>query len=244
VSDQLATGASAADYRTPLAQGSIATLFTNRAVSTTRATGMFDASGQLPKALAGVTVTVGGRLAPLFYASPNQVNFLIPSSVAAGAAPVVVTGNNGAIASGTMQVVPVAPAIFTENASGSGPGSILNGVTFQRGPFSVTTPEIPGEDKRTRLAVFATGIRNLPNTDTKNDLALPGGGTLVNVAESLTVTVGNVSVPVEFAGAHPVFQGLDQINVILPAQLAGRGTVDVVVLAGSLISNLVQVTIQ
>lgn len=240
----LATTVRAPDYRGPIAQDSVATVFISRAVTGSPATAMFDAKGQLPLTLSGVTVQVYGQLTQLFYASPNQVNFLMPPAVPAGTAEVVVTGNNSAISTGTVEVLATAPAIFSEDASGRGPGAILNAVTFRRGPFSVTTPEIPGDDKRTRLAIFLTGIRNLPNTDKANDIPLPGGGTLINVAESLRVTIDGRSVPVEFGGRHPVFAGLDQINVILPAELAGRGTLDLVVSSGSQVSNTVQVTIQ
>lgn len=239
-----ATAVRAPDYRAPVAQDSVATVFINRAVSTTSASGAFDANRQLPLALAGVTVMVGGQLAQLFFASANQVNFLMPSGVPAGRAEVVVSGNNGAIAVGAVEVLASAPAVFTLDATGRGQGAILNAVTFRLGPFSVNTPENPGDDKRTRLAIFATGIRNLPNTDRNNDIRLSDGSTLVNVAESLRVTIAGTSVPVEFGGAHSFFSGLDQINVLLPAEFAGRGTVDLVVSSGAQVSNTVQVTIQ
>ena len=167
-----ATAVRAPDYSGPISQDSVATIFTSLAVSGSSATGTFDAEGQLPLTLAGVTVLVSGQLARLFFASANQVNFLTPSEIATGTAEVVVTGNNGAVATGTVEVQAAAPAIFTEDSSGTGPGSILNGVTFERGPFAVTTPENPGDDKRTRLAIFLTGIRNLPNTDPANDIPL------------------------------------------------------------------------
>ena len=239
-----ATAVRAPDYRGPIAQDSVATIFTSLAVSGSSATGMFDEEGQLPLTLAGVTVLISGQLARLFFASANQVNFLMPSEIATGTAEVVLTGNNGAVATGTVEVQAASPAIFTEDASGSSMGSILNGVTFERGPFAVTTPENPSEDKRTRLAIFLTGIRNLPNTDPTNDIPLSEGATLVNVAESLQVTLDGVPVPVEFGGRHPVFVGLDQINVLLPEEFAGRGTVDLVVSSEGQVSNTVQVTIQ
>ncbi|MGH7751546.1 MAG: hypothetical protein ACREN5_01915, partial [Gemmatimonadales bacterium] len=186
-----------------------------------------------------------GRLAPLFYASRNQINFLMPAGLAtADNVSVQVVGVGGVVATGTIQVVAAAPAIFSEDASGRGAGAILNGVTFARGPFGVTTPQNPGDDKRTRLSIFLTGIRNLPNPDTTNDIRLADGSTLANLAESLTVTIGGTAVAVEFAGRHSVFLGLDQINVVLPAELAGRGTLDLVVRAASQSSNTVQVTIQ
>lgn len=52
----------------------------------------------LPTNLAGTSVTVGGVLAPLFYVSPGQMNFRVPS-IAFGPStriPVVVTTGSGA----------------------------------------------------------------------------------------------------------------------------------------------------
>jgi hypothetical protein len=55
----------------PLGIGSISTLFgQNLAAQTASA-----ASLPLPLALAGTSVTVNGIAAPLFYASPGQINF-------------------------------------------------------------------------------------------------------------------------------------------------------------------------
>lgn len=236
-----------ADYAAPVAMDSIATLFSTRPLASGPMAAVFDANGNLPQALGGVTVTVGGQLAELLYTSPGQVNFIMPMGVAVsqdGMAEVVATGSNGAIATGSVQVLAVAPSIFTLDFSGRGEGAILNGVTFKPGPFAVTTPENGSDDKRTRLAIFLTGVRNAPNTDPANDVTLPGGGKLINVAESVTVTVAGISVPVEYAGRQPTFMGLDQINVILTPELAGRGSVDLVVQAASQVSNTVKVTIQ
>lgn len=238
----------AADGRTPISPGSIASSYPNGDVTNREALGALDARGQLPSILSGVMVLVDGRIAPLFFASPRQVNFAVPESITANVVDVIVTGDNGAIKTGTVTAAAVAPSIFTRNQTGSGPGAILNAVTNDLGqvggPFTVTTPQNPGDDKRTRLAIYLTGVRNAPNTNAGNDLRLPTGEVLVNVAESVTVTIGGSQATVEFAGRHTVWIGLDQINVIVPAELAGRGTVDLIVRAGTVSSNTVQITIQ
>src|SRR5207244_11668754 len=51
----------------------------------------------------------------------------------------------------------VAPGIFVLDASNT--GAILNAVTFAQGPFSPTTAANGTCDKRTRLAIYGTGIR-------------------------------------------------------------------------------------
>ncbi len=66
----------AASYQPVLAPGSIATTFgKNLAVGTEEAKSL-----PLPRILGGTVVRVGQTLAPLFYVSPDQINFQFPSS--------------------------------------------------------------------------------------------------------------------------------------------------------------------
>jgi uncharacterized protein (TIGR03437 family) len=60
----------------------------------------------------------------------------------------------------------------------------------------------------------------------------------------VTVTIGNQTVAATYAGAQPDFEGLDQINVPLPATLTGSGLVAVSLNVDGLASNLVQIEIQ
>src|SRR5579863_9549514 len=58
-----------------LTGGEIATIFgTNLAASTATAQGY-----PLPRTLGGTSVTYGGFSAPLFYVSPGQINFQVPT---------------------------------------------------------------------------------------------------------------------------------------------------------------------
>jgi uncharacterized protein (TIGR03437 family) len=56
--------------------------------------------------------------------------------------------------------------------------------------------------------------------------------------------VDGVNAPVAYAGSQNVFPGLDQVNALLPASLAGKGTVEVQLTAGGVAANAVQVVIQ
>ena len=49
---------------------------------------------------------------------------------------------------------------------------------------------------------------------------------------------------VQYAGDQGGFQGLDQVNVILPQTLAGKGPVTIQVTAGGVTANATNVTIQ
>jgi uncharacterized protein (TIGR03437 family) len=61
------------------------------------------------------------------------------------------------------------------------------------------------EDGTNVLVLYATGIRNARLGD-------------------VTARADSIEVPVQYAGAQSEVAGLDQINLLLPATLAGRGT--------------------
>ena len=223
---------SAASYQSIVAPNSLAALFGN-GLSIDTATAQLDASGQLPTTLAGVNVTINGAAAGLLYVSPSQINLLIPANVDAGTAAVVV--QSSALATqfnGSVEVRNVAPAIFTLDNTGKGPGAILNAVTFAGAPFFVETPQNQGSDKRTRLAVYATGLRYAGNP--ARDPAIPNAAIQVQARDNL----GNVYA-VEYAGAAPGFFGLDQINLIVPAAADGIGVLSLTVVAENRPSNTV-----
>jgi uncharacterized protein (TIGR03437 family) len=120
VSSASAASVSAASFASAsLAPESIVAAFgTDLAVATQAAT-----VTPLPTDLAGTTVKIrdsAGRetLAPLFFVSNAQVNYLIPAGMANGAATVNVTAGDGFASSGAIQIVPVAPGLFTANANG------------------------------------------------------------------------------------------------------------------------------
>ena len=99
---------SAASYAPLLAPDSIAAAF-----GANMATGVFVAEAlPLPTELGGTTVRINDTLAPLFFVSPSQINFAIPSDTALGTATVRVTTSSGAVLNGTIEVTNTAPAIF------------------------------------------------------------------------------------------------------------------------------------
>jgi uncharacterized protein (TIGR03437 family) len=219
-----------------VAPDSLAALFGVNLAGTT-ASATLDQNGQLPTVLAATRVEVNGEAAALLYVSPSQINFVVPADAALGTADVIVQ-NTATLAeqSGTMPVANTAPAAFSANGTGKGPGAILNAVTYAPAPFLVVTPEIAGSDQRTRLAVYATGLRYAgnPSHDTS----------IVNVAANVGAqgqdAAGNsYTFTVEYAGPGPCCFGLDQVNIVLPAQLDGAGVVSLFLTAENNTSNAI-----
>jgi uncharacterized protein (TIGR03437 family) len=216
---------SAASYRAVIAPDSLASMFgTGLARSTASAT--LDANGNLPTELANTRVEVNSTAAALIFVSPSQINFVVPAGTTTGAASVTVRfTDTNATRVGTVQVAATAPALFSSDASGGGPGAILNAVTFQSAPFLTVTPE-NGADARTRLAVYGTGFRNAKSATAR-------------ARDPLGRTYDLV---VEFVGAAPGFAGLDQLNIIVPAAVDGASSVSLTITTEDDTSNAVTFT--
>ena len=223
-----ATAVSAANFQPSIAAESIAALFgTNLATGTTAATG-----ATLPTSLGGTSVRLrdaqnNERLAPLFFVSPGQINYQVAPGIQIGTTTFTVTNGSGGTSTGTFQVTPVAPGLFSANASGAGPAA-ANVLRIRNGAqtFESATGQIdlgPATDQ-VFLILYGTGIRFRS--------ALP------------TCTIGGASMQVTFAGAQGSLIGVDQVNVRLDRSLIGRGTVNVVLTADGRTSNTVTVNIR
>ena len=219
-----------------LAPDTIAALFGN---FQTQGDAVFVASTQpLPTTLGGVKVNVGGTDAGLFFASNGQINFRVPGNINDGLATIIVTNSNATIRTGTVSINRTSPGLFTSDFSGRGPAiglSTSDGVNYTSLSTATGSRIVdPGTRQRpTYLVLFGTGIRNA-KAENPNDTN--------GVAEAVQATIQGVPVPVLYAGRHPDFEGLDQINLILPPELAGLGQVTIRLVVNGQPSN--PVTIQ
>jgi uncharacterized protein (TIGR03437 family) len=206
-------------------------------------------NGHLPYELAGVSVMVGGRAAQVLSVSPSRISFFVPAGLSAGEAEVIVTLQAGYVSRGTVTIAPVAPGIFTKSGNGTGEAVVVDSNGLRVGPFDTVASSPLGKDTRARLIIFATGISNgLVNSNPSNDVAI-AGTRLSNFSESISVEArtndGRVfNLAVEYAGAQGVALGLDQVNVVLPPELKGAGTVELTLVTGNLRSNAATVSLK
>jgi len=61
---------------------------------------------------------------------------------------------------------------------------------------------------------------------------------------NVRATVGGIASTVSYVGSQNQFAGLDQINVLIPRELAGRGEVDVTLAVDGRPANTVRVKIK
>ncbi|MGD0619505.1 MAG: FG-GAP-like repeat-containing protein [Bryobacteraceae bacterium] len=188
----------------------------------------------------GTTVTVkdssgASTMAPLFYVSPSQVNYQIPGTVALGAATVTVTAENGTSVYSPTTLTLLAPAVFAMNSTNLVAATAVcvssGGTDTNEYPYQVVNGAIVAKAlnlsgcAKTVLQIYATGM----------DQATASG---------VTAAIGGTAATVESAGPEGSWPGLDQIDVDIPASLAGRGRVPLTLSAGGMTSNTAYVNIQ
>jgi uncharacterized protein (TIGR03437 family) len=223
---------SAADFHVgPLAADSIVAAFGSNLATRVEAAQSFP----LPTSLAGTTLTVNGVPAPLLFVSPTQINFIVPATVTPGQALIIAASPTGTYALGEVEIAAAAPAIFSADSTGKGDAAALattDGVSYQSPPFDVSV-----NGKPNILVLYGTGIRRAA-------AANPSDGN--GVAESVGVTIDGRNANVLYAGAQGSFSGLDQINVEMPAALAGTGPrrVEVIVTVNNVTANHVTIQIK
>ena len=61
---------------------------------------------------------------------------------------------------------------------------------------------------------------------------------------ALPISAGGVNAVVEYAGSQNEFPGLDQVNVVLPRAVAGKGSVEIVVTVEGKASNSARLLVQ
>jgi uncharacterized protein (TIGR03437 family) len=67
---------------------------------------------------------------------------------------------------------------------------------------------------------------------------------VLGAGSNVTVAMNGMAAQVTYAGVQGSTSRLDQVNVLLPPQLNGSGTVNIVLTAGSSIANVVNLAVQ
>ncbi len=199
----------------------------------------------LPNRLGGTRVRVivifhGGFDAPIFFASPDQINFQAPENLPLGTTLIEVENETGLLSRGVLKVEKTAPALFTAESTGQGlpaatalrikpDGTQIYEPVVRFDPAQnkiVAVPiDLSGNDQ-VFLLLFGTGIR---------------GRTALS---AVGAKIGGDDAEVLFAGAQGGLVGLDQVNLRLSSALAGRGEVDVTLTVEGKAANTVKIVIK
>ncbi len=218
-SSLISWAANAVSYKTTVSPGQIL------AVGGTQLSNSVNQASTLPLPFRqeGVSATVNGLAAPLYYTSPAQLNVQVPYEAGIGPA-VLGVNNNGQIAGYQLQITPSAPAIVTDGSGGVVPSNTVtagqSAVLYMTGDGDVTPALATG------ATPVATALTALPKP------RLP-----------VTVTVGGVQTFLQFVGIVPGVVGLTQVNFTVPASVPA-GVQPVVVTVGGIASPAANITVQ
>jgi uncharacterized protein (TIGR03437 family) len=209
----------------PIAPGSIASVF---------GTGFGSSE-------AGVTVLIGGIVAPLFAVTPQQINFQVPWQLF-GQTQVALTVTSGDMPSApiTVPIANLAPGIFLLNASGQAAVLVAGtaSVAAQVGTFPASRPVQRGE----YISIYCTGLGPVTNEPATGAVAGANPVSLTSV-NPVTVSIGGVSAPVTFSGLAPGFLGLYQVNAQVPSTAPTGSAVPLTVSIGGKTSNQASIAV-
>jgi uncharacterized protein (TIGR03437 family) len=170
--------------------------------------------GQLPTSLDGVSVSIGGQPAYVYFVSPGQLNVIAPN-IPAGQVQVTVTTAAGTTVPATVNVAAQAPAFFLwpnnqavatrqDGSYAVKPGTFAGATTLAAHPGDV-------------LILWGTGFG--PTTPPAPS-GVPVPATTAYNCSPVTVTLGATSAPVYGCALSSGSAGLYQIAIQVPATIA------------------------
>jgi uncharacterized protein (TIGR03437 family) len=171
-----------------------------------------------PTSLDGVNVTVGGQAAFVDFISPTQVNAQVPSSVATGAQPVIVTTSNGSSAPVSLTVNAVYPGLLAPPSFIVGGNQYAAALFSDGATYALPPGAIPGVASRRAkpgdiVTFYGVGFGAVnPN--------IPAGQIVQQtnqLALALHMFIGQTAATYTYDGLVSGAIGLYQINVVVPS---------------------------
>jgi uncharacterized protein (TIGR03437 family) len=183
----------------------------------------------LPTALGDLRVLIDDLPVPLYFISPDQINFLMPNSAPSSGTvelQVVQESTGRIVATRQVQMDVASPGFFTVGSTGTGQIAALN----QNG-----TVNTAGNRARRGevIQLFGTGAGRIPNAPPDGAPAeglTPTGGELV-------VIVNGRPIQAQYSGLAPGLVGVWQINFTIPDTVPPSDAIQVVVLMNNIPSN-------
>ncbi|MBI3279703.1 MAG: hypothetical protein HYZ57_07680 [Acidobacteria bacterium] len=189
----------------PLAPNTLATVYGIRLASGAAATASVQ---KLPTALPNTRARVflDHIAAGLYYASPNQINFVVPPRLRAGPVELRIETEGVLGPAVRLELAEAAPALFSAEdyaLATHADGSLIN----------TDAPAQPGEI----VVLYATGLGGLNLR--LDDLVAPDSAVRLARLEEFRVLLNGETIDsslVFYAGVAPGYPGLYQVNVFLP----------------------------
>jgi uncharacterized protein (TIGR03437 family) len=210
----------------PVSPGELVTIFGANLGPTSQGPGTLNGDS-LSKTINGTQVLFGGIPAPLLFASSSQINAIVPFGVSGPGTQIQVVYHGQPTGSTTVPVQSASPALFALNATGGGPGAILNQ------DLSVNSETNPAPQGSV-VVLYATGggLSMPPSVD-----GLLTAQPYPKPVLPVSVTINTLPAQVLYAGAAPgLVAGVLQINVVVPSNASPVRYDQVVLTIGDYVS--------
>jgi uncharacterized protein (TIGR03437 family) len=223
--------------------GEMVTLFGTNIGPAISASATTDPStGKLATTIGGVQVLFNGIAAPMIYASSTQVSAVVPYEMAPVVSPSVWIKYAGQTSNAyQLTTATTAPGLFTQNASGSGPGAILNQDNSVNGPGHTAA-------KGSIVQVYLTGEgQTSPQgvTGAITTATLPPPQVTPAPVLAVGVTINGLPALYVYAGEAPgLVAGMMQLNVQIPSTAPSGDLPILVSIGGNTSQNGVTVSVQ
>lgn len=190
------------------------------------------AAPPLPAALNGTQLLLGNEPVPLLYASPTQLNVLIPDGLNLN------TEYDLTVIQGFTRSVPVPliltglqPGIYTTDSSGSGQGvvEIAGTALLAAAAGNVSRPVQRGVES---VIAYCTGFGPVLGMNGEKPPAageVAPNNVIYQTLGITTATIGGVDAPVEFSGLTPTLVGVYQVNIQVPAGAPAGETIPLII---------------
>lgn len=221
-----------------VAPGSLISIFGTQLASSTALADSIPLSTKL----GGVTVTFNNHDAPLLAVTAGQINAEVPLEVLPGSAPgmvnVVVTRDGVTSAPQSVQINAAAPGAFV-HATSSGKFYAFavnfhdNSLAWPSGTANISFPQHPAKAGDV-LIIYSTGLGKV--SPAVADGHIPTDAKLHVPADTPSVLVGGMSVPVLGSALSPQFVGVYQINIQLPSGVPTGDNVSLQIKSGGVTS--------
>jgi len=194
---------SAASGSATLSPGEIFALYGSSLSSTS----VSETTPSWPTLLGGVSMTINGVGAPLYFVLPGLIGGQVPYETGTGPATASVTVNGSSPVQTTFQVATTSPALFV-----AADGKHIVAVNYKDGSLNVSKPASPGD----LVLIYMTGIGQ-PSVPVATGAPSPSTEPLgrVNYPSSITIN-GQTVQQVPYLGLAPGYPGLVQANIIVP----------------------------
>lgn len=224
----------------PLAPGGIVAVFGQQLADSVAPA----ASLPLGTSLGGASVTVNGLPAPVYYASPSQVNFEIPYETAAGNAVVQVSRDGQTGNSVSITVKPAVPRLLPLGIGNYAIAVLQDNVTFAipTTPGILSRPAKAGSDT---VIFYALGLGQTSPAGIDGQASPAGQVPFAQMIIGAGFGTPGAIVTPAYAGLTPGSVGLYQINVAIPASATKGSEIPVYLnLGNDVYSNILYIAIQ